>query len=159
SPDQASQARADYYNSRPPTAPVERRSPSAKEKSSEVEEGETSPGGAAYWGRTGRLTPVQDSGRPVIFPGDDCPAEDGQCSMLLPVLPAFGDLARAAVSVWSWVFGESSTAASAATVTTRGAGPALQAARAGGRHAGQLQQFLKQTPDQLRRTIGSFDKQ
>lgn len=41
----------------------------------------------------------------------------------------------------------------------RGAGPALQAARAGGRHAGQLQQFLKQTPDQLRKTIGSFDKQ
>jgi hypothetical protein len=28
----------------------------------------------------------------------------------------------------------------------------------GGRHAGQLQQFLKQTPDQLRRSISSFEK-
>jgi hypothetical protein len=36
---------------------------------------------------------------------------------------------------------------------------ATQIAQEGGRHAGQLQQFLKQTPDQLQRTIRSFDKQ
>jgi hypothetical protein len=36
---------------------------------------------------------------------------------------------------------------------------ATQIAQEGGRHAGQLQQFPKQTPDQLQRTIRSFDKQ
>jgi uncharacterized protein RhaS with RHS repeats len=36
---------------------------------------------------------------------------------------------------------------------------ATQIAQEGGRHAGQFQQFLKQTPDQLQRTIRSFDKQ
>jgi RHS repeat-associated protein len=38
------------------------------------------------------------------------------------------------------------------------AASATQIAQEGGRHAGQLQQFLKQTPDQLQRTIRSFDK-
>lgn len=36
---------------------------------------------------------------------------------------------------------------------------ATQIAQAGGRHAGQLAQFAKQTPDQLGKTINSFDKQ
>jgi hypothetical protein len=36
---------------------------------------------------------------------------------------------------------------------------ATEIAQEGGRHAGQLQQFLKQTPDQLQRTVRSFDKQ
>ncbi len=36
---------------------------------------------------------------------------------------------------------------------------ATQIAREGGKHAGQLNQFLKQTPEQLQKTIRSFDKQ
>ena len=36
---------------------------------------------------------------------------------------------------------------------------ATQIARGGGRHSGQLNQFLKQTPEQLQKTIRSFDKQ
>ncbi|MEX0139512.1 RHS repeat-associated core domain-containing protein [Massilia sp. LMS1-1-1.1] len=36
---------------------------------------------------------------------------------------------------------------------------ATQIAAEGGKHAGQLTQFLKQTPDQLRKTIGSFERQ
>ena len=36
---------------------------------------------------------------------------------------------------------------------------ATQIAREGGRHAGQLKQFEKQTPRQLQKTIRSFDKQ
>lgn len=36
---------------------------------------------------------------------------------------------------------------------------AVDIARAGGKHAGQLEQFMKQTPDQLQKTIRSFDKQ
>jgi uncharacterized protein RhaS with RHS repeats len=47
--------------------------------------------------------------------------------------------------------------------TARGASAvtrtATQIASEGGKHAGQLQQFLKQTPEQLNKTINSFDKQ
>ncbi len=36
---------------------------------------------------------------------------------------------------------------------------AFRVAKEGGRHAGQLKQFMKQTPQQLQKTIKSFDKQ
>jgi filamentous hemagglutinin len=35
----------------------------------------------------------------------------------------------------------------------------LEIAESGGKHAGQLKQFLKQTPEQLQKTMKSFDKQ
>jgi RHS repeat-associated protein len=38
-------------------------------------------------------------------------------------------------------------------------GSALKIAQAGGKHAGQLKQILKQTPEQLQKTINSFEKQ
>lgn len=58
------------------------------------------------WGSTGgQLVPVQDTSRPVIFPGEACPAEDGQCTTMLAILPSFGDLARVAVAAWEAVFG------------------------------------------------------
>jgi len=41
----------------------------------------------------------------------------------------------------------------------RGAKLATQIARQGGRLAGQLREFLKQTPGQLKRTVRSFDMQ
>jgi hypothetical protein len=44
-------------------------------------------------------------------------------------------------------------------VVGKAAKNAIQIAREGGKHSGQLNQFLKQTPEQLQKTIKSFDKQ
>jgi hypothetical protein len=73
-------------------------------------------------------------------------------SELLPV--SASDVKDARRVVNAVVDGVGNTAKKAARTTQS----ALDVARAGGRHAGQLRQFMKQTPDQLRKSIASFEK-
>jgi RHS repeat-associated protein len=91
----------------------------------------------AAWIMTGAepLSQVADKGWSNVSTGDKI----GAVSAMAAVVPV-GRIAGKAV--------EGALAAKSAT----------QIAQEGGRHAGQLGQFLKQTPDQLQRTIRSFDK-
>jgi RHS repeat-associated protein len=53
----------------------------------------------------------------LIFPGDECPAEDpSDCQIMLPILPAIGDLVRAGAAVWDWVVGAEEAAETATPI-------------------------------------------
>ena len=72
-------------------------------------------------------------------PGQTCDAESGVCHAQILILPAWGDLFRAAAAAWTYFFPAAAEGAEAATLAEISAGRSLQAGVQALNHAGATQ--------------------